>query len=182
MIIHMVITQIKRKSFNITMLAGWFLIYSFLGWVYETLYCSVKAGHFVSRGFLYGPFIPIYGICIVASVLLLSDRGFGNISLFFICSVIASALEYFTSIWMELIFGRRWWDYSNQPFNIHGRVCLGAAIVFGGFGVFIIKYFHPTMVRYMNDNYQSGIPKKTTHAIFLMFLLDVIVSFRRSLA
>jgi uncharacterized membrane protein len=65
-IIHMIITQEKRKSINITTLAGWFLIYSFFGWIYETLYCSAKAGHFVSRGFLIGPFIPIYGICIVS--------------------------------------------------------------------------------------------------------------------
>jgi uncharacterized membrane protein len=179
--IHMILIQEKRRPFDFTMLVGWFLIYSFLGWIYETMYCSIKAGHFVSRGFLYGPMIPIYGICIVSAILLLAERGFSTISLFFLCAFIASAVEYLTSLWMEFVFGRRWWDYSNQLFNIDGRVCLGAAIVFGMSGAFILKFFHPNLVRYMDGNYQSGIPKKTTYVIFIMFLLDVIASFQKSL-
>jgi uncharacterized membrane protein len=177
----MIITRGRKKSVDFTVLMSWFLIYSFLGWVYETMYCSLEAGHYVNRGFLFGPFIPIYGLCIVSAILLLSDRCLNKISLFIGSAFIASFFEYLTSLWMEVVFGRRWWDYSGKFLNINGRICLGAAVVFGIFGVVIIKYLHPNVEKLISNNLQDSILKKSTHAIFLLFVLDALLSFQKSL-
>lgn len=176
----MIISQGKRKSIDYTVLFGWFLIYSFIGWVYETMYCSFKAGHYVSRGFLFGPFIPIYGLCIVSAILLLSGKGLGKITLFISSACIATVFEYITSLWMEFVFGRRWWDYSHNPFNIEGRICLGSALAFGFSGLIIIKYLHPNIVRVLNEYLPSGMMKKTTIFVLLIFILDVFASFLRA--
>jgi uncharacterized membrane protein len=135
----------------------------------------------VSRGFLYGPFIPIYGLCIVSAIYLIGDKFKNMITLFLACAFISSVFEYLTSLWMEYVFGRRWWDYSKRFMNINGRICLGAAIIFGVSGVIIIRYLHPNMERILSSNLESGTPKKATHIIFALFLLDVLLSFQKSL-
>jgi uncharacterized membrane protein len=82
---------------------------------------------------------------------------------------------------MEFVFGRRWWNYSNRMFNINGRVCLGAAVIFGLSGLLIIRYLHPWLTRYMNENIQVGTVKKASRAIFVLFLFDVLVTFQMNL-
>lgn len=172
----MISIKVRSKSIDLVDLASWFFVYSFLGWIYETIYCSLTAGHFVNRGFLYGPVIPIYGSCIVFSILLLYDKKINKIVLFGICAFIASAFEYVTSWWMELIFHRRWWDYSNELFNINGRVCLGAALVFGLFGVLILCYFHPILEKFLNECVSPKLTKILLRIIVPIFAIDVIVS------
>jgi len=171
----MISIKIRSRSIELVDIASWFVIYSFLGWIYETIYCSLMAGHYINRGFLYGPLIPIYGSCVVFAVLLLYDKKINKIALFAICGFIASAFEYVTSWWMEFLFGRRWWDYSNKLFNINGRVCLEAAVVFGIFGVLILCWFHPLLEKLLNV-----VPARTTKTVLKIimpiFALDVFVS------
>jgi uncharacterized membrane protein len=176
----MIITRVQHKAFDLSMLFHWFIIYSYIGWLYESIYCSIDAGRFVNRGFLYGPFCPIYGSCIVLMILLFSQRCKSKLSLFLSCALFASALEYVVSFSMEYIFGRRWWNYSNRLLNINGRICLGAAIVFGVSGVLIIRYLHPKLVRYMNQNFSSKTLSNSTKVMFAIFLLDVLVSIQIS--
>lgn len=177
----MIATRIKTKVPDLVTLFNWFIIYSYIGWVYETIYCSIDLGRYVDRGFLYGPLCPIYGLCIVGAILLFDGRFKKNITLFLSCAILASAIEYFTSLWMELVFGRRWWNYSNRILNINGRVCLGAAMVFGISGVLIIRYLHPMLVRYMNENFNEGMIKKANRALLLIFILDILVTFLMNL-
>lgn len=172
----MIIVGTREKIPKITMLFDWFIIYSFLGWVYETIYCSVNLGRYSERGFLYGPICPIYGVCIVAAILLFSDRVKNNIILFFSCAFLSSCVEYMVSSGLEFIFGRRWWNYSNQLFNIEGKVCLGAAIVFGLIGIMIIRYLHPKLVHFMNVFIHAGILKRLTRLIFTIFLFDLFIT------
>lgn len=172
----MISIKVRSRSIELTDLMVWFIIYSFLGWIYETLYCSLVEGHYVNRGFLYGPFIPIYGSCIVFAILLLYDKRINKVLLFFICAFIASVFEYVTSWWMELLFNKRWWDYSEELLNINGRVCLGAAIVFGLFGVLILHHLHPLIEKLLNL-LPEKIVKMAVRVIMPLFVIDVAVSF-----
>lgn len=177
----MIATQLRTKSHDIPTLFAWFIIYSYIGWVYETIYCSIDLGRYVDRGFLFGPLCPIYGSCIVFMILLFEGRCKSHVSLFLSCAAFASALEYVVSFSMEQIFGRRWWDYSSRFMNVNGRICLGAAIVFGICGTLVIKHLHPRLVNYLEQNYHTGIQRKATKIALAIFLFDLIASIQVSL-
>lgn len=99
----------------------YFMIYSVVGWIYETTLCSITDRHFVNRGFLNGPYCPIYGSGALLDVLILGR--IENPFLLFILGVLVTcSLEYLTSYVMEKLFKARWWDYSDKKFNIGGRV------------------------------------------------------------
>lgn len=120
----------------------YFVFYSFLGWVFETIACSARERRFVKRGFLNGPYCPIYGCGAMLIIFLL--KPFKNaVALFFFSMILCAALEYFTSYVMEMIFHARWWDYSDKRFNINGRICLRESVIFGILGLFLTKVLHP---------------------------------------
>jgi uncharacterized membrane protein len=85
------------------------------------------------------------------------------------------------SVGMETIYGRRWWDYSDKFLNLDGRVCLGAAILFGISGVLIVRYLHPVIVRYMSHNFTPALIRKLNIFIFTIFLIDNLISIQMSL-
>lgn len=122
----------------------YFTIYSFLGWVYESTYCTIKAGKWENRGFLYGPVCPIYGVGALL-LTMIDDYGmFHNVSyewwqIFVIGFLGSIVLEYSTSYILEKLFHAYWWDYSDLPFNIHGRICLYCSLAFG-FAALIVIY------------------------------------------
>lgn len=123
----------------------YFIIYSFLGWLCETTYCSIGQGKFINRGFLMGPFCPIYGTGAVAVLILL--KGFkDNIFIFFFMSIIVAAIvEYVTSYLLEKIFNLTLWDYSNEKFNLNGRICLKNLLMFAGLCLIIIYVTDPIL-------------------------------------
>ncbi len=120
----------------------WLMIYSIIGWVYESTICSISQRKLINRGFLNGPYCPIYGTGAVL-VLLVLGRIQNPVLLFFAGAVLTCSLEYLTSWLMEKLFHARWWDYSKRKFNIGGRVCLIGAVVFGAFSVVLILVLHP---------------------------------------
>ena len=114
----------------------YFVVFSFMGWIYESMYCTIKGGKWENRGFLYGPIGPIYGVGASALVGVgeLINRYIGGYTwwqIFLIGYVGSIVLEYSTSWALEKLFHAYWWDYSNMPFNIKGRVCLPCSIGFG---------------------------------------------------
>lgn len=112
----------------------WFLIYSIAGWIYESSLYTITQRKFVNRGFLNGPYCPIYGAGAV--LFILSTNNINNIFLRFLAGgAIACVLEYITSFVLEKLFHARWWDYTPRRFNIRGRICLLGFIVFGAFAV-----------------------------------------------
>ena len=119
-----------------------FFTYCFLGWVWECLYVSVKTRHWVNRGFLHGPFLPIYGFG--AMVILLSTIGVRSyVPLIFVFGMISSTvLEYVTGFAMEKLFGVKYWDYSDKRFNFRGHICLFASLGWGLFSVILICFIH----------------------------------------
>lgn len=120
-----------------------FAAYSFLGWLCETIFCSIGQKKFVYRGFLIGPVCPIYGFGALFILALLTDVKDNLPALFMSAMVVTSVLEYLTSFLMEKLFRAKWWDYSKKPFNIHGRVCLQNSVLFGIMGVLLARYIAP---------------------------------------
>ena len=121
----------------------WFGIYSFIGWVYESILCSVAGKKLVNRGFLNGPVCPIYGTGAVAVVAVLSPLRDEPLLLFLTSAILTTVLEYITSWAMEKLFHARWWDYSKRFLNIHGRVCLRGFVAFGAMSVLVVRYVQP---------------------------------------
>ena len=101
----------------------WFMLYSVLGWVWETILCSLTEGHFVYRGFLNGPYCPIYGCGALIDIVFLHWI-VNPFALFILGALLASTLEYITSYLMETYFHARWWDYSDKRFNLNGGLVL----------------------------------------------------------
>ena len=107
-----------------------FFIYSFLGWVMESILETVRKKRFVNRGFLIGPYCPIYGAGVLLITILLAKYNDDIWITFLMSLLICGTLEYATSYIMEKIFKARWWDYSYRKFNINGRICLETLIPF----------------------------------------------------
>ena len=152
----------------------WFLLYAFIGWVYESVLVSVSERRWVNRGFLNGPLCPIYGCGAVLAIVLLHD--FTNpIEIFLISSFGASILEYITSWGMEKLFHARWWDYSKRKFNIGGRVCLIGAVVFGAFSVVLILVLHP-FIKSLTDRLTDPALNIICAMLFIDIVSDLIVT------
>ena len=127
-----------------------FFAYSFLGWYIEVTLKYFQFHRFINRGFFTGPILPIYGsgaalITVAVSSLARFEYGYG--STFALSFVICGTLEYLTSYWMEKRFHARWWDYSQKPMNLHGRVWIGNLMLFGLGGVAIIHIINPLFDR-----------------------------------
>nr|WP_315104786.1 putative ABC transporter permease [uncultured Catonella sp.] len=124
-----------------------FVIFSFLGWLYESIYCTFRTHHWANRGFLFGAICPIYGVGAIISTIVFNvifSKNEAEIwQIFLICMFGSAILEYVTSYALEKMFHAMWWDYSSAPLNIHGRVCLPASIGFGIAGIFVVKYISP---------------------------------------
>lgn len=128
-----------------------FLVFGCLGWVYECIYCMLRDHRWQNRGFLFGPICPIYGFCIVAGDIIIqliyrytgmSVSDMPIIPLFLACMVGSAVTEYVTSYVLEKRFHARWWDYSDIPFNLQGRISLPTSVGFGIMGTAIAKLLY----------------------------------------
>lgn len=128
----------------------WFVVYSCAGWMYESILCSITDKKLVNRGFLNGPVCPVYGFGAIVVLIFLGDNPSTHLELFITGAVLACTVEYITSVLLEKLFHAKWWDYTKYKFNVHGRVCLLGAIVFGSFSVVLIKFIHPMVEGYTN--------------------------------
>ena len=123
-----------------------FFIYAFLGWCTEVSYAALKTGRFVNRGFLNGPVCPVYGFGVVIVLWVLEPLR-GNLLLLFLGSVaLTSLLEWLTGFVLERLFHQRWWDYSQEPFNLGGYICLRFSIAWGLACLFVVKLLHPSVL------------------------------------
>lgn len=133
----------KRELTNIQKIILYFFVYAILGWILETIFCLVTTGNFTKRGFLYGPLCPIYGFGAVILIECLRKIKTTVIGKFFISMIAFTIFEYIVSLILENIFGLRWWDYSNEPFNFQGRISLGYSIAWGILGTIFVQNIHP---------------------------------------
>lgn len=159
-------------SYNFYNLFFYFIIYSFLGWCVEVLYAYKNQKKFVNRGFLKGPICPIYGLCICSMVVLLNNINVSIPILLIVATVVISTIEYFTGYLLEKLFKRKYWDYTEDPFNIHGRICLHFSIIWGITSVGVVKLFHP-ILKYI----VSFIEQPFSTILFFLILTLLIVDF-----
>lgn len=130
------------QSYHLTQWVLFFFIYSFIGWVWECCFVSVRKRRWVNRGFMYGPMLPIYGFGALA-VLISTIRVRDSIPLIFLFGMVgATLLEYVTGAVMERLFNVKYWDYSNQKFNLNGHICLTSSLGWGLFSVLLVKFVH----------------------------------------
>ncbi|MEG1705218.1 MAG: putative ABC transporter permease [Clostridia bacterium] len=154
-----------------------FIIYAFIGWIFEVICVAFIEKKFVNRGFLIGPYCPIYGFGSITMTLLLQKYKDDIMILFVMSVVICSILEYITSYIMEKLFKARWWDYSHKKFNINGRISLYNSIIFGIFGCLIILAINPMIIKIINliPNIMLYI---ISFVLFCIFIIDNIISFK----
>ena len=154
-----------------------FMTYSFFGWCAEVLLQLFEKKKFINRGFLIGPYCPIYGWGSILMILFLHKYRDDMVALFFLGMIICAILEYVTSYLMEKIFHARWWDYSNDKFNVNGRISLYTLIPFGLGGVFVVHFINPVLLDFYSHFSSFGLSFSTV-LLLLIFLTDNIISFR----
>ena len=152
-----------------------FIIYSILGWLMEIIHARVTLKRFVNRGFLIGPYCPIYGCGAILITVLLNGLK-NNVIIFFIMSMLlCGTLEYLTSYVMEKFFNLRWWDYSNKNLNINGRICLETLLPFGILGTIIMYISNPFII-----NIITLLSYKWLNILFyilaIIFIIDFIIT------
>lgn len=153
-----------------------FIIYSFIGWFMELIYAGIIDKKITNRGFLIGPICPIYGVGCVLIIILLSDFKSHPLGLFTLAIVIASILEYFTSYFMEKMFKARWWNYTQNKFNINGRICLETMVPFGLIACLVMYIVNPFIIEKLNQ--VPNLALNIISIIFLiLFIIDEVVSF-----
>lgn len=162
--------------YNISYVFLLFIMYAFLGWIVEVINAYVHLKKFVNRGFLIGPYCPIYGVGLILITTFLKEYTDSYIVVFVMSMFICMTLEYFTSYIMEKLFNARWWDYSSKRFNINGRICLETTIPFGLGGMAIMYIVNPLfekMLKYFNSNVLIVIGI----ILMIIFMSDLVISF-----
>lgn len=127
-----------------------FFIYTFLGWCTEVCYVALLKGKFVNRGFLNGPACPIYGFGVLIVLTCLAPLKSSKLLLFLGSMVLTSLLELLTGFVLEKVFHQRWWDYSEEPFNIGGYICLRFSVGWGLACMFVVYLLHPTVLLFIH--------------------------------
>lgn len=123
-----------------------FFAYAVLGWCVEVIYATVNSGKFVNRGFLNGPYCPIYGFGVLIVVLCLTPVSGRLLPLFIGSVLLTTALELVTGFLLEKIFHAHWWDYSQEPFQLGGYICAKFSLLWGMACVLVMRAVHPAVM------------------------------------
>lgn len=153
-----------------------FMIYSVIGWLIEIVVVGTKEKKFINRGFMIGPYLPIYGYSSIIMIFYLNHYKDNIVTVFLLAVIVCSIMEYLVSYFLEMIFNARWWDYSTRKFNINGRVCLTNAFAFGILGVLLVYIVNPFL-----EELLLKINSKLLIIIALwlltIYIVDLILSF-----
>ena len=127
---------------NLYHIVHWFLIYSFFGWVSESVYMSICNRKITNRGFMLGPFCPIYGFGALSVYFILRPLSSNTIVLYIAGALLATAFEYVVARLMQCVFGDVWWDYNDKPFNYKGVLCLESTLAWGLYTILMFRVLH----------------------------------------
>lgn len=162
-------------NINIFELLTYFIIYSFLGWIMESIVRTVCEKKLINTGFLYGPFCPIYGCGAIIMILFLKNFENTWILLFVTSFLFLTFWEYIVGVFLEKTFKTKYWDYSEQKFNFQGRICLVNSICWGILGIIFIKYIHPFVIEKLQ--YVDVISLKiVVYTAMILFIIDTTIS------
>ena len=153
-----------------------FIIYAIIGWLMEVAIVSVKKRKITARGFLIGPWCPIYGFGALFITFLLQKYYEDPIVLFIMSFLLGTILEYITSYIMEKLFHARWWDYSDHRFHINGRVSLTTSLGFGALGLILVYFFNPFFLKIIK-NIPTIIFNIIMIIVFVIFIVDIVTSY-----
>lgn len=159
---------------------AFFYIYCFFGWIFESAYVSIKKGHFVNRGFLRLPMLPIYGTGAVMMLWVSLPVRDSLLMVYIAGFVAATILEYVTGWEMERLFKVKYWDYSNQRFQLNGYICLSSSIAWGFLTILLTEVLHPPIARYV-QGLPSGVLLGCVGVITVLFILDAVRSVKEAL-
>ena len=150
----------------------WFLTYSMMGWLVESIYMSFCNHKITNRGFAKGLFCPIYGFGALTVFFILRPYSDNSILLFFLGSFLATTLEFLTALVMKRIFGEIWWDYHEKPFNYRGIICLESSIAWGFYTLFLFMFLQNIVAAFV-----AMIPVRAGRAIGNLILIGYIMDF-----
>ena len=162
-------------KYQIFELLTYFVIYSFAGWVMESIFRSICERRLINTGFLKGPFCPIYGIGAIIIYVFLSGFKENILLLFLMGFLVLSVWEYIVGVLLEKAFHTKYWDYSAHKFNIQGRVCLSNSIYWGFLGIVFVKFVHPFVmerVQFFDNLYFKVI----IYCFFIFIIADAITT------
>jgi uncharacterized membrane protein len=168
---------IKLKKFEKIIL--YFFIYAFIGWVLESFYSLYSLGYFTKRGFLFGPICPIYGYGGIILILLLTKYKKNTFKLFIISGIVFSIFEYITSFILDASFATSCWDYSNDFFNLNGRISIFFSFVWGIFAILFLNHIHPFIKKKLNKRLSKipyTIQKICLYIFTIVFIIDTLLS------
>ena len=173
--------RITINGISIWRILAYFIIYSVAGYIIETLYGMITKGVWESRqSFLYGPFCGIYGLGAVVMIVCLHKFPRKYNVLFLGGFVVGSIVEYIVSLFGEMVLGVKWWDYSNMPLNINGRICVYFSIFWGFLGIYLIASLNPKVDRIINwikSKFKTQKALKTfVVAVFTLLMIDCIAT------
>lgn len=165
-----------QRTYSASSLILLFFIFSGMGWIWEVILHIIEDGMIINRGVLAGPWLPIYGAGGILILLLLKKWRRQPFHLFGMIMLLCGTIEYFTSVMLEMLFGVRWWDYSDMLFQLRGRVCLEELTIFGFGGLFIVYAAAP----FLDNRIQKLSTQKRRILCMLLLLLftgDLLYSF-----
>ena len=133
-------------DYTLYQLLWFFLIYAFLGWLMETALAAVRKRRLLNRGFLNAPFSPVYGLAAVLFAIFLPELRSAPFFLFLGGMILATGLELSTGLLLERISHQKWWDYSDEPWNFNGHICLKYSLVWGLLALLCVFFLNPLLV------------------------------------
>ncbi len=161
--------------YDLIQLLAFFMFYAVVGWCVEVIYHAVTTGKFINRGFLNGPVCPIYGVGAVIVILLLTPLEENLLLLYAGSVILTSALEFITGFVLEKIFHQRWWDYTDEHFNIMGYVCLRFSLMWGFGCVFIMKIVQPLVILTV-EKVPETLRNISFFAYYGLFVTDIVIT------
>ena len=165
---------------DILKILTYFILYSFLGWIMESIFRSICEKKLINTGFLKGPLCPIYGMGAIIMILILNNFKSNVLVLFIISLIVLTIWEYVVGYLLEKIFKTKYWDYSDHKFNFQGRICLTNSIYWGVLGVVFVKYIHPFIQNVINKVNQDVLIYviSVCMAIFIIDAITTIVKIK----
>lgn len=151
----------------------WFLTYSILGWMVESVYMSICNRQLTNRGFAKGPYCPIYGVGALSVYFILRPYAHNAVLLFLMGSALATTIEIITAVIMKRMFGGIWWDYTDKPFNYRGVICLESSIAWGFYTIFLFMFLQ-NMVMTMVDAVPVFIGRAIGSVVLVVFAVDFL--------
>ena len=163
------------QNYTLLQWAWFFMFYCIFGWCFESTYCSLKSMHLMNRGFCHGPWLPIYGAGGTLFLIFAWPYRANLIVTFLMGMLVGTGLELITGPLMYHIFHMKWWDYSQNPLNFRGYICLGASLGWGAMALFFVHFVHPRVAELTVNWTPIGYIVVVT-MLYTLFVEDLIFS------